>query len=259
MDSSTKFRFRIAAHRVILFSASAYLKALFETPLKEKDQSVFKVPVGTGDVLEQVVDFCYRNEIAINDHNVDALLMVASYLQITELETKCAQFLKDTLRTTNCLGIWKIAEQYALNDLKCEAIEYTARYITDVIECDEFNLLGSVQLAEILKSDALKVNAEEELFKALVGWTRYDREEREDSFRMLVEHIRFQHVRKSVSSTLFASVLAFCRHGLRQERISEICVSHSFSIVFSFLWNTFAPPSRSSASTRSCRLTTSVY
>lgn len=202
MDFSTKFRFRISAHRLILFGASAYLKALFETPLKEKDQAVFKVPVGTGDVLERVVDFCYQNEIDINDSNVDDLLMVASYLQITELEDKCAEFLKSTMRATNCLGIWKIAEHYALNDLKSEAIQYTSRHITDVIECDEFNLVSSVQLVEILTSDVLKVNAEEELFKAFVRWIRYDKEERKDSFRMLVEHIRFQHVKKSVSSTL---------------------------------------------------------
>lgn len=197
--SSTKFRFRISAHRLILFGASAYLKTLFETPLKEKDQSVFKVPVGTGDILEQVVDFCYRNQIDINDDNVDALLMVASYLQITELETKCAEFLKDTMRPTNCLGIWKMAEHYALNDLKGEAVDFTSRHITDVIECDEFNLLSSAQLLEILKSDVLKVNAEEELLQALVRWIRYDEEERRGSFKMLVDHIRFQHVKKSVS------------------------------------------------------------
>lgn len=189
---------RIPAHRAILFGASSYFKLLFDSPLQEKNQFVYKIPEMNGDILQQVIDYCYQDDIIITEDNVDAVFMAASYLQMGALETKCIEFYKGMMRVSNCLGIWNICEQYVLDDLKAVTLSFACRYFKEVVESEEFMFLSKIQMEDILKRDDLRMDSEEDVFNVLVKWIRFDLEQRKGFFKTLLEHIRFRHVKKSV-------------------------------------------------------------
>lgn len=185
---------------MILSTASPYFKACFASPLQEKHQTVYEIPVGNGEVLQLVVDYCYQKVIAINEVNVEEILSVASYLQMDELVIKCGKFYEGMICALNCLSIWETATKYVLNELEDFAAKFTSDSFKAVVESEDFTLLNSTRLAKLLKRNDLDVDGEEEVFDALVRWTRLNLAERKDSFKTLVGHIRLYHVTKSVSA-----------------------------------------------------------
>lgn len=191
--------YRIAAHRAILFGASSYLRALFDTQLKEKNQHAYEIPEVNGPTLEIVIEYCYKHKIDLNRDNVDAIFMAASFLQMTELETTCIQFYKRMMQPSNCLGIWNIAEQYTLEDLKNYTREFTLRHFVKVANSAELEHISSTRLSEILGSDDLKIDGEEEIFSVSMRWIQFDTEQRKGAFGTLIENVRFAHVRRSVN------------------------------------------------------------
>ena len=51
-----------------------------------------------------ILDFMYLNKIKVTEQNVQFLLPAASLLQIMPIVEACAEFLKDKLQPSNCLG-----------------------------------------------------------------------------------------------------------------------------------------------------------
>lgn len=221
--------FSIAAHRFILYCACPYFKALFDSPLQTQGQTVFEIPFGSGVALQQVVAFCYCDNIDINEDNVDDILQIASYLSLTELETKCGQFYRSVINAWNCVGIWQIADLHYLHDVSNLARKFTAHCFQDVVNGEEFINLTSRELSNVLTLDDLNVNGEEEIFTALVKWVRFDTVKRKGSFIDLIKHIRLNYnVMNSVSPFLFAS-----NQTLR--------VRPRFNPHFSSFWKSLAP------------------
>lgn len=185
---------------MVLSQSSEYFKALFGTPLKEDDQSEFNIPGIDGDILKNVVEFCYHKVINVNDVNVEPLLIAASYLQIQSLEVNCIEYYKKQMKVSNCLGIWTFADKYLLIDLEKAALSFVFRNFNEVARCKEFLQLTQNQINVILKSDSLKVNCEEQVFDALMEWIRSDKENRRVAFKTLFENIRFHLAKESVST-----------------------------------------------------------
>lgn len=160
-----------------------------------------KIPAISGDILEKVVDFCYQQKFVINDdaEDIDALLIAASYLQMPKLVAKCIDYFKETMNASNCLVIWTLAEQYQVAALKKWSEAFIVRKFKEVAKSAEFLELNDIQLDTILNSSELNVEHEEDVFNAIMNWTRFDVQKRSKSFEMLFSNVRLQHVRESVS------------------------------------------------------------
>lgn len=169
--------------------------------MKEKDQSEFRIPGIDGIVLEAVVKFCYNGVTDVNEDNVEALLMAALYLQMETLQTLCVNYYRSKIQVSNCLRAWALGQQYFFIDLEKSAASFAFRNFKKVIKCEEFLCLDSSQLISILRSDNLKIDAEEEVFDALMEWIRFDKQARRSLFMKLLENIRLQHVNESVSNS----------------------------------------------------------
>ena len=52
-----------------------------------------------------ILEFMYLNKIKVTESNVTHLLPAASLLQIMPIVEACAEFLKDKLQPSNCLGL----------------------------------------------------------------------------------------------------------------------------------------------------------
>lgn len=194
-----KICFRIATHRAILFGASYYFRGLFD----EKYQDEYEIPDISGDLLEQIVEFCYHRLIDIDETAVHAIFNAATYLQIPQLQERCIKYYMSIIRASNCLSIGVLAEKYFLVDLMKSTTTFIFRNFKEVVKCEEFLQLGAVQLGDILKGDNLKITNEEDVFNALTKWVRFDVAVRKGYFKELLEHVRLLHLKKSVRKILF--------------------------------------------------------
>lgn len=170
---------------------------------------MYVIPDVCGHILEMVVGFCYQKEIEIKADQLDAVLKVASFLQMAELQSVCTQTYKEIMLPSNCLGIWKTAQQYGLQELESFATAFTCRHIGKVVNCDEFMHISSTHLGEILKSDELRIDGEKEVFNVVMQWIRFNMDERKSSFGALVEHVRCQHLDETVNFISIIQSLSF--------------------------------------------------
>lgn len=191
--------FRIPAHRLALYAANNYFKVMFSTAMKERGQSDISIGGVDGDILRQLIVFCYGQDIAIDSENIDEMTSAASMLQFPAIKDKCAQIYSNILSASNCLGIRNIADLHSMIQLKEKAHRFALNHFIDVFGCEEFHHLDVGQLVALLKDDKINVASEEEVFDAVIAWVQYDINGRQKLFQSLCECVRFQLVDDSVS------------------------------------------------------------
>lgn len=194
----SKYTFRIAAHRVVLYGANDYFKAMFSTGLKERNQPEITITEVEGDILEQLIKYCYTGTIAINNTNINAMTKIANMMQFTSVRDHCASFFSANLTISNCIAIRKIADFHNMILLKEAVHGFLLDHFVEVSNGDEFLQTDIEQLAGLLSADELNVPSEEFVFNALFRWAKYDIEGRKQPFQSLLECIRFKHIKESV-------------------------------------------------------------
>lgn len=175
---------------------------MFTNGWKECGQSDVPIKGVRGDILQQVIEYCYSGEIAIDSANVEAVLKAATMLQISGVQEECTEFCFDILVPSNCLGIREIADVHHMVRLKEEAHTFVLERFVEVTNGGEFYQLSVEQLSALLKHDEINVAEEEDVFAALIGWINHDVERRTKLLESLLECVRFQLIDESVSKQI---------------------------------------------------------
>ncbi|GFR64007.1 kelch-like protein diablo [Elysia marginata] len=128
--------------------------------------------------MELLIEFCYTSSITVEESNVQTLLPAACLLQLVEIQDVCCEFLKRQLDPSNCLGIRAFADTHACRDLLRIADKFTQHNFQEVMESEEFMLLPVNQLVDIICSEELNVRTEEQVYNAIMGWVKYNVQER---------------------------------------------------------------------------------
>ena len=144
--------------------------------------------------MELLIDFAYTSQITIEESNVQVLLPAACLLQMTEIQQVCCEFLKKELDPSNCLGIRSFADTHACQDLLESSDKFTQDHFQEVIENEEFLLLPVNQLIDIISSDELNISSEEQVFQAIMHWTRYNVAERRQHLSHVLQHVRLSQL-----------------------------------------------------------------
>lgn len=194
------FNVRIPAHRNILYAANAYFEAMFTMDLIERNQTDIKLNDVNGDVLHQLIQYCYTGEITIHTNNIVEITKAATMLQFTMIQENCADFLSNVLCVSNCLGIREIADLYNMVRLRDEAHALILEHFTELSKCDEFYQLSECELTSLLECDEINVTVEKDVLRALMAWIKYDIENRKDLLKSLLKFVRFQYIPESVSA-----------------------------------------------------------
>lgn len=178
---------------------------MFTNELQEKKQKEITLHEIHENELKMLIDFFYTGIIDINERNVYDLLDTASRIEVTLVEDTCARFLWDNLNVSNCLMTWTLTESFAnLKALTEKAKKFVEEKFVEIVATEHvFLLLDPSFLTTLLRSDALNVYSEEEVFNALSKWVRYDQVNRRCHVKDLLKNIRFSQLKLKVK-TLFS-------------------------------------------------------
>lgn len=183
-----------------LFAASDYFAAMFRSELQECGQKEITINGVDGDTLQQLIEYCYSGEITIDSQNIEKIAKAATMLQFAGIEKNCTEFYTTIFRAANCLGIRDMADMFNMAHLREKAHAFVLEHFLDVSKSDEFLRLDANYLSVLLKDNQLNIQSEGDVFSALMGWAKYDVEDRKRSLDTLLRCVRFKHMEDSVSN-----------------------------------------------------------
>lgn len=178
------------AHKVVLISASPYFEAMFLSGLAESHKESVVLQDIEPEAFEAILNMMYDGKIMITMGTVQDILCGASIFLLDHLRHACSDFMTKQLSPHNCLGIKTFAESHSCYELMELARRHSLSRFTEVSSFEEFLTLDLEQVTDLLSRDNLRVNSEEEVFDAAVGWINYSTENRARHMAHLLRLVR---------------------------------------------------------------------
>ncbi|XP_074618294.1 kelch-like protein 26 [Acropora palmata] len=182
------------AHRIVLAANSDYFQAMFAHGMKESNQDVIELKHENISVtaMKIMMDSIYSGEINVNDENVLEVLIAADHLQVASVVEQCCKYLTQ-LRfdvQTYCRVIM-VADQHSLKDLKEATERKMASMYKDICEKEEFlSDMNADVLTALLCRDDLSAPSENFVFKSVMQWIKYRKEERMNVAAQVIGAVR---------------------------------------------------------------------
>lgn len=195
---------RVRAHRAMLALHSPYFLAMFTTELMENKSSEVDLSESVDDeALEALVNFMYTGELLVFERTAQDLMTSASFLQMHKILDFCSDFLKTKIVAENCLGFKAFAQHLNLRELFLTCRHFAEENFCDVIEAEEFHEMPFEVIADLIKSEKLKVPTEVVVYKAVTSWVEFDVCERQPFLALLLKDVRLSLMPREVLNKIF--------------------------------------------------------
>jgi len=159
---------------------------MFTNGMKESSQEVIELKDESisPDLLKIIMDSIYTGDLLVNEENVFEVLAAADHLQVTSVVQGCCDYLLSELIElqfdveTYC-RIWTVADRHSMKELKEAGERKMALMYKDVCESEEFlTYISTDQFIGLLDRDDLSALSETFVFKSVMQWIKYKKEER---------------------------------------------------------------------------------
>jgi len=210
---------QIRVHACVAAARSEYFRALLSNGMRESETRTIVLDMHP-KVVKRAIKFIYVGQLKIGCAEEGLALMHASnFLGIRAMEEACASWLLANVTADSCILTWGVAAELNNVALRQYAEYVIGRDLEDVLATDAFLALSGAELALLLSSDHLGVNAEHETVAAIVAWARHGA--REGEVRSIVASVRTSLIPRAVLSVLSERIPALggvSAHPRRDER-----------------------------------------
>lgn len=177
----------------MLSASSEYFLTMFTGSFEESGEKEITLASVTGDILQQLISYCYSGSVTIHRENAQGLIEAATEYQFPRVVEACTDFLITQMDPDNCIGFINFAERYELKALHEKALHAFYNHFTRSTKAAEFKEMPFGKLKEILEKDDLNVTSEVEIVDAIKLWIADDTD-RKSHLQELFEVIRLQHL-----------------------------------------------------------------
>ena len=187
---------QFTGHKAVLAASSPFFLTLLNSDMKENSEKLITVELeeATEAVMEDVLKYVYTGNLLVTEEGAHNLIATANYLLLPGIKTMAESFLKNIVKTENCMFNYYFAEKYQCLELKEKARQVINSNFTDVLETEDFLKLEAKQVLEWVSSDDIIVNTEDDVCKGIVRWVSHSKSEREGDFPELLNQIRLTSV-----------------------------------------------------------------
>ena len=183
---------QIHCHRVVLVVGSEYFQAMFRCSLQEKSSDPVQLTMEP-DILANIIDYMYTEEIELTDDNVESLFKACDVLQLDALKARCEDFMLTQVDITNCVRFWRLSELYQLHKLLRKAKGLMLAEFKAFAFSDQFKEMSCSELVDVIKDDDIRVDDEDVVVEGVLDWVGHDVNNRTSSFEAVMERIRLPY------------------------------------------------------------------
>ncbi|XP_055330256.1 kelch-like protein 26 [Paramacrobiotus metropolitanus] len=180
----------IPCHRNVLSAHSSYFRTLFTSGWKESSQSEIQLKNTPSQMLHKLIDFAYTMEIDVHEENVQSVLTAALFLDIAPVADICWDFLQTHLDSSSCLMVYSASETHKNPCLAEKAKNLVLRHFAQVSRGEDFLLIDADKLMDLFVSDALHVEKEDDVFRAVKRWFDHDTAGRKAQLSDVLQFVR---------------------------------------------------------------------
>ncbi|XP_052817410.1 kelch-like protein 24 [Mya arenaria] len=181
-------------HKAVLAASSGYFDAMFSSGMIEsKSEKVTLVDVRS-PIFRDILRFIYAGAAVANTTNVEELLQAASLFQISQLKHHCEDILLDEISPENSVGFWVTGRALQCERLEAVAWDIISNQFDAVRKSNEIFRLENEDFLQIIKSDELYVQREENVCKTALKWIMYDESARKKFFPQVLSEMRLCQV-----------------------------------------------------------------
>lgn len=183
------------AHKNVLAASSDYFMAMFNGQMAVVTDSVTIQEISV-DAMELLLNFMYTGELQITEDNVEDVFCGSCLLLLESVTQACCQFIEERLTLGNCWGIRTLADKFQCRDMLSTVNRFIQQTFRDVVQGEEFLLLPSSEVNNLLSDDFIVISSEEQVFEALLKWINHDLDGRKFDFPSMLKKVRLSQLKQ---------------------------------------------------------------
>ncbi|XP_050421263.1 kelch-like protein 2 [Adelges cooleyi] len=224
---------KIEAHRNILASASHVFYRMFSDYFKERNEKEIHIKEIDSEVLELFVKYAYTCKLDVKEKNCEKLLMAADMYRLKYIEELCFDYIKENINPTNCLSFMKTSKVISDKKIYNFCWSYVLTHFTTIVNSDQaLETLYDYELddvVEFIARDDLAIDSEEKIFDFIIGWIRYNEDERNDLLPILMKYLRLPLISKKGLQRIYNEPLVVNNNDVKTSMLHNMITTYNSS------------------------------